>query len=158
MYFRPAEREGTASLPCQLHALLGLVVVDPRDERAWRVILFLTEDSNSVGSVDRWRSRKSLWPSTFSGKPVIRMLLRLDLFSRSSVLSLRASFSLDRVMQVDSRVAYLVSMSLSDVSMCCLNCLVVPVNSYSVSRELVRKFGYIAVLHRLEKFLHVSQG
>lgn len=44
------------------------------------------------------------------------MLFRRDLFSRSSVLSRRLWFSLDRVRQVDSRVAYLVSISLSDAS------------------------------------------
>lgn len=57
-------------------------------------------------------------PSTFSGKPVMLMLFHLNLFSRSSVLSLRLSFSLDRAKQVDLRVANLVSMSLREVFMC----------------------------------------
>ena len=46
-------------------------------------------------------------PSIFSGKPVIRIMLLLNLFYRSSVLSFRASFSLDRAVQVDSRVSSL---------------------------------------------------
>lgn len=76
----------------------------------------------------------------------MQMLFRLDLFSRSSVLSLRLSFSLDRAKQVDSRVVNLVS-DVAERSFHVLNCLVMPIASCLVSRELVRKFGYNAALH-----------
>lgn len=53
------------------------------------------EPKHEVNSAPNWTflSFHGFTPSTFSGKPVKRMLLRIDLFSKSSV---RASFSLAR--------------------------------------------------------------
>ena len=82
-------------------------------------------------------------PSAFSGEPVVRMIFHLDLFSRSSVSNLRLSFSLDRAKQVHLRVANLVSMSLSEVSMCwivrsCRSIVARSAESWSKSLAIMR--------------------
>ena len=59
MNLRSAERE-RPSLSSQLHdALLALVMMEPSDERARRVVLFLAGDGYSVRSVHGWRRGKS---------------------------------------------------------------------------------------------------
>lgn len=60
-----AEGEG-AGLPSQLQdSLLGLVVMDPSNEQARRVVLSITGDGDSMGPVNSWRGRESLCTESF---------------------------------------------------------------------------------------------
>lgn len=60
VYFGSAEGKGTGFSSELQDMLLGPVVVDPRDERARRVVLFLAGDGESVSPVHGWRSEEGI--------------------------------------------------------------------------------------------------